>query len=412
MTYAELLDRLVAARRFGVRLGLERMRELLDQLGAPDRRLGRVVHVGGTNGKGSTVAMVAALVRAAGLRVATYTSPHLSTLRERVSIDGAIADEAAIVAAAERASAAGADELTFFEQITANAMLVIADANVDVTVLEVGLGGRLDATNVVDAPVAVVTGVALDHEAILGGTLAAIAGEKAGIWKPGQRAIVGASGEPEAVPILVERARAAGVAELTVIDGEMIARVPPVALPGAHQRRNAAAALAAVRALGIDLPDGGAAALASVVHPGRFERAGDLILDGAHNPHGARALAAALRELGLRPVLVVAVSADKDAPAILGALAGDVRAIVATRYRQERALAPDALADVARQVAPGVPVETAADLLDAVARARQLGDVVLVAGSLFLVGEARAAYLGAPADPVRVSDPPATPPRS
>src|SRR5215468_1143108 len=140
MTYAELLARLLPARRFGVVLGLERMRTILDRLGAPDRRLGAIVHVGGTNGKGSTVAMVAALARAAGQRVAAYTSPHLSCVRERIAIDGEMIAEPALVAAAERVRGAGGDELTFFEQLTAMAMLAIADAEVDVSVLEVGLG--------------------------------------------------------------------------------------------------------------------------------------------------------------------------------------------------------------------------------------------------------------------------------
>ncbi|HEU4610640.1 MAG TPA: hypothetical protein VFS15_01130, partial [Kofleriaceae bacterium] len=126
MTYVELLQRLVGARRFGMKLGLERMRELLDHMGAPDRALGTVVHIGGTNGKGSTVAMLAALARSAGARVATYTSPHLSTLRERVTVDGALVGEDEVVEAAQRVSAAGGDELTFFEQITAIAMSIIA----------------------------------------------------------------------------------------------------------------------------------------------------------------------------------------------------------------------------------------------------------------------------------------------
>ncbi|HET9625627.1 MAG TPA: Mur ligase family protein, partial [Kofleriaceae bacterium] len=176
MTYRALLARLLPARRFGVIFGLERMRGLLDRLGdqlgdrlgAPDRRLGRVVHVGGTNGKGSTATMIAALAAAAGQRVAVYTSPHLSSLRERIVIDGEMISEPAIVAAAAQVQAAGGDDFTFFEQVTAIAMVAIADAAVDVTVLEVGLGGRLDATNVVDPAVCVVTGVAMDHEAILG----------------------------------------------------------------------------------------------------------------------------------------------------------------------------------------------------------------------------------------------------
>jgi dihydrofolate synthase/folylpolyglutamate synthase len=387
VTYVELLTRLVSARRFGMKLGLERMRAQLDQLGAPDRRLGTVVHVAGTNGKGSTVAMIAAIARNAGKRVATYTSPHLATLRERIVIDGELASEEAIVAAAD-----GVDpELTFFEQITAIGLRVIADAAPDITVLEVGLGGRLDATNVVAAPIGVVTGVAMDHEAILGDTLEAIAREKAGIFKPGQHAVIGGAGEPAAVPWLAAHARAAGVADVTLVEGEVA-----VELVGAHQRRNAATAAAVARILGLP------ADLHGVRHPGRFEIAGDLILDGAHNPHGARALAQTLAEQGIRPVLVIACSADKDVAAIAAALRPQVSHVVATRYQQDRALDPAALA----QYFGG---EHAPDLASAVERARQLGSPVLIAGSLFLVGEARVRYLGAPADPVMLTDPSARP---
>jgi dihydrofolate synthase/folylpolyglutamate synthase len=402
-----VLQRLVGARRFGMKLGLERMRELLDKLGTPDRRLGTVVHIGGTNGKGSTVAMVAALARSAGKRVATYTSPHLSTLRERITIDDTMVSEADIVGAAARVSAAGGDELTFFEQVTAIAMLIIADANVDITVLEVGLGGRLDATNVVAAPIAAVTGVAFDHEAILGNTLSSIAFEKAGIFKPGQRAFIGAAGEPAAVPMLAKHARDAGVAKLVVVDDERVMTETAdleVGLAGEHQLRNAALALAIVDALDQMIgcaPDRDV--LATLQHPGRFEIAGDVILDGAHNPHGARALAATLRERGIKPVLVIAVSADKDVRSIAAALAPEVSAVVATRYQQERAMAP---ADLA-QLFPAAA--TAPNLASALARARSLAAAtrnwILVAGSLFLVGEARTLLLGAPTDPVFVTDP-------
>ncbi|HMG20834.1 MAG TPA: Mur ligase family protein [Kofleriaceae bacterium] len=427
MTYAGLLARLLPARRFGVVFGLERMRAILDRLAgdaaAPDRRLGAIVHVGGTNGKGSTVAMIAALAAAAGQRVATYTSPHLSCLRERITIGGEMIGEPAIVAAAERVRAAGGDELTFFEQITAIAMLAIAEAAVDVTVLEVGLGGRLDATNVVDPAVAVVTGVALDHEAILGDTIAKIAAEKAGIWKPGRPAIIGASGVAEAVPVLADAARAAGAIP-RVIDAAAIAAVPPVGLPGAHQRRNAAAAIAAVDALGLPVV---ASALAAVRHPGRFEvieppatPAGvpRIILDGAHNPHGAAALAEALRERGERPVLVVAASADKDVAAIARALAPAVRAVVATRYQQDRAMDPAALAAAfaaalgALGASTASAVASAPDLAAALAIAAAHRAPIVIAGSLFLVGEARALLLGAPSDPILVTDPPASPPAS
>lgn len=431
--YTDVLARLVLARRFGMKLGLDRMRELLDRVGAPDRRLGTVVHVAGTNGKGSAVAMISALVRACGKRVATYTSPHLSTLRERITINGEMVTEAAIVDAAARV---GETDLTFFEQMTAIAMLIIADAKVDVTVLEVGLGGRLDATNVVNAPIAVITGVAMDHEAILGNTLDAIAYEKAGILKRGQRVVIGASGEPEAVPWLVQHAYDAGASRVTVVDDSAIARVPPVALPGAHQRANAAAALAVLDDLemGCDEAD----VLAHVTHPGRFEIVGDVILDGAHNPHGARALAKVLHERGIRPILVTSISSDKDVRAIAEALVPEIDGVIATRYQQERAMEPTALlkvfADVPRPQAPppgqqqmfaDVPrpqapppeqmfgtqtrvpfaLETAPDLESALTRARVLGSPILVAGSLFLVGEARVLLLGAPADPIALSDP-------
>jgi len=214
--------------------------------------------------------------------------------------------------------------------------------------------------------------------------------------------VIGASGEPAAVPVLVAAARVA--AQVTVIDDAAIARVPPVALPGEHQRRNAAAAIAAVEHLGIPIDP---TALARVRHPGRFERAGDVILDGAHNPHGAAALAAALEG----PVtLVIGTSADKDAAGIAAALAPRCRHVIATRYQQDRAMAP-------AQLAACFPAaETAPDLATALARARALGGsmaragsrrpTIVVAGSLFLVGEARVLLLGAPADPVWVSDPP------
>jgi dihydrofolate synthase/folylpolyglutamate synthase len=418
--YAALLARLFAARRAGVVLGLDRIDELLARLGRPERRIGAVVHVGGTNGKGSTAAFVASALAAAGLRVGVYSSPHLATLRERVMLAGAMVSEAALVAAAEQVAAAGGDQLTFFEQITAMALVAMAGAGLDASVLEVGLGGRLDATNAVAAPVAVVTGVALDHQDMLGSTLEAIAGEKAGIFKAGQHVVIGASGEPAAVPLLRAAAVAAGAASITVVDDAAIAAVPAaLGLAGAHQRANAAAALAAFDALAaaglVRIPDEARrAGLAAARHPGRLETVATtprVVLDGAHNPHGARALAAAIATMPERPrVLVLAVSADKDVAGVVDALAGAVDAVVATRYGQPRALEPAALAAVV--AARGVAVEAAADVPAALARARDragAGGVVVVAGSLFAVGEARVHLLGVPADPYLVTDP--APPR-
>jgi dihydrofolate synthase/folylpolyglutamate synthase len=508
--YADVLARLVSARRFGVVLGLDRMRALLDALGSPDAGLGRVIHVGGTNGKGSTVAMLAHLARTAGLRVAAYTSPHLCTLRERIAIDGAMISEEAFVDAASGVASAGGDELTFFEQVTAIACVAIADARVDVTILEVGLGGRLDATNAIAADVAVVTGVAMDHEAILGDTLAKIAAEKAGIFKRGQRIVIGASGLADAVPILAAAARAVGV-EPVVVDEAMIARVPPVSLAGEHQRANAACALAAIDALVDDavandarandaVANGAVAndavandavandahvptwaqlrdsktrvlALSTVLHPGRFEILRDpklrprtdlnvglglVILDGAHNPHGASALARTLLEREIRPTLVLAVSADKDARAIVRELLPAVGDVVVTRYQQDRAMDPRELqthvAHVAHEVLPRStnaplvlvhdskmfyrgelvePWDAAAallvtserepprepgdaaivsiyiedDIAHALYRASRIAAPIVVAGSLFIVGEARSLLLGVPTDPILATDP-------
>lgn len=414
-TYPRVLARLFAARRAGIVLGLERMRAILAALDHPERRLGAIVHVGGTNGKGSTAALVAAVARAAGARVGVYTSPHLASLRERFTVDGRLADEAAVVEAHARVAAAGGDDLTFFEQVTAIGLEVLAAAAPAVTILEVGLGGRLDATTAVDAPIAAVTGVALDHQEYLGDTVAAIAAEKAGIWKPGQRAIVGAAGDPVAQPILIAAARAAGVATLDVVDAAALARAPTSALAGAHQRENAACADAIVDAL-VALgaiaapPEVRAAGYAAAVHPGRCEvvaTAPTVLLDGAHNPDGARALANAIAARPERPrALVLAVSADKDVAAIVAPLVGVVDVVIASRYDQPRSMAPPALAAIAR--AAGALVEIADDLEAAVDRARDavgLGGLVVIAGSLFAVGEVRPRFRAMAIDPLVVTDP-------
>jgi dihydrofolate synthase/folylpolyglutamate synthase len=422
--YRDLLEKLFAARRAGIVLGLDRVREVCARLGHPERRLGLVAHIGGTNGKGSTAAMVASLARYAGKKVAVYTSPHLASLRERVVIDGEPASEAAIVAAAAKVAAAGGDALTFFEQVTLIAFVLIADAGVDVSVIEVGLGGRLDATNVVDADVAAVTGVAMDHEAMLGGSLRAIAGEKAGIFKPGRRAIIGMSGEPEAREWLREAALAAGCAGVHVVEPIDVGRVPLPSLPGEHQRANAACACAIAVALGLELePDARELALRRAEHPGRLEivaASPTVMLDGAHNPHGAAALARFVARRSERPrVLVVAVSADKDVRAMMEPLAaaGVFDVVVAAEYAQARALPREQLAEVLRRTGAadgGVRVEVATgDLRDAVDAARATAGadgLVVVAGSLVAVGEVRPVFHPEmPVDPIVVSDP--APPR-
>jgi dihydrofolate synthase/folylpolyglutamate synthase len=415
---------LFLARRAGIVLGLERVRDVLSRLGNPERRLGVVAHIGGTNGKGSTAAMVASMAGYAGKKVAVYTSPHLASLRERFVIDGAPASEADVVAAAEKVAAAGGDALTFFEQVTLIAFVLFAEARVDVSVIEVGLGGRLDATNVVDADVAAVTGVAMDHEAMLGHSLRAITAEKAGIWKAGRRAVIGMSGVPEARTWLADAAVAAGCASVHLVEPIDVARAPLPGLVGDHQRANAACACAIIDALGLTLePDAKELALRRAEHPGRLEVvavAPTVLLDGAHNPHGAAALARYLVRRSERPrVLVLAVSADKDVRAMVAPLVGAVDVVVAAEYTQARAMPRAALAEVARQTGGGtdggVRVMLAAGGLreavdEACATAGRDG-LVVVAGSLYAVGEVRPAFHPEmPVDPIVVSDP--APPRA
>lgn len=409
--YLELVTRLHAARRAGIVLGLDRVQAVLDGCGWRQADLGRVLHVGGTNGKGSTVAIAAAIAGAAGARVGRYTSPHLASIRERVVVDDTPVSERQLVELAARADRAGLAELTFFEQITVLGLLHLASARPDLTILEVGLGGRLDATNVVNADVAVVTGVAYDHQAMLGDTLAAIAQEKAGIWKRDRHAVIGASGLPDAVPTLRAAARAVGVASLDEVDDAATLAVPEVALRGAHQRRNAAAAVAGLARLGLADPQHVARGLREARHPGRLEQVSDgpvVLLDGAHNPHGAEALAAAVASLPRPRVLVLGVSEDKDVSAMLDALLPAFDRVIATAYDQPRALAPAALASsVAAHPAGGdvVVCHGAFDALGQGQAAAGAAGAVVVAGSLMLVGEVRHALLGGPCDPIVLSDP-------
>lgn len=430
--YEILLARLYSARRFGVRLELDRVASCLDRLGRPQACFAAVAQVAGTNGKGSTAAFTEAVLRAAGLRSALFTSPHLSRLSERFVVGGQELEPPALLdadrAVAGAAAAAGFD-LTFFERLTAMAVWAFAQAGAEVVVLEVGLGGRLDATTAVGADVAAVTGVALDHQEHLGATLVEIAREKAGIFRPGQRAVVGASGEPEAVPLLSFEAHRAGVAALTVLPASAIAAVPePLGLAGAHQRANAACALAIIdhleARLGRAIDDAARRrGLAACRLHGRMEVVASsptVMIDGAHNPQAARALAAALREVppsrrnmgrldvAARRVLVLAVSRDKDAAAMAAALVGIASEVVVTATVHERAMGLDELAGAVRAAAPDMPLHRAPDTASALALARDLAGadgMVVAAGSLFLAGEARVALCGDRADPRPVSDP-------
>jgi dihydrofolate synthase / folylpolyglutamate synthase len=412
--------------RFGVHPGLGRTRALLAAIGDPQAVL-EVALVAGTNGKGSTTALLDAMLRAVPqprAPVARFVSPHLLRFEERFHVDGRPPDPAALAAAlAELRPPAERLGATFFEVLVALALLLFARAGVHRAVLEVGMGGRLDATNAVEPTLSVVTQVDLDHQAVLGHDVATIAGEKAGILRPGVPAVTSAEGV--ALAVLRARAEALG-APLTVVD-EAVGRLldhgwdgvaveglaPAGAAPaqvrapllGAHQARNLAAATCAARAWGVPW-DAVVRGAASVRWPGRLEavtaRGRRWLLDGAHNPAGARALATALERLEAAPaVAVVGVTDDRLEGELLPLLGRLAPHVVATRAAMSpRSAPPERVAERLR--ASGVPAprvrvaSSPAEALDlAVAAAGTAGGgTLVVAGSLYLVGEARSLLLG------------------
>jgi dihydrofolate synthase/folylpolyglutamate synthase len=410
-------------------MGLQRVERLMAELGHPDRDL-RGALVGGTNGKGSVVAMTRSVLAAAGHRVGTMPKPHLVSYRERVAVDGTpigadeFADAVARVLPAIDRVAAAVGPPTEFEALTAAAITELAERRVDLAIVEVGMGGRLDATNVLDLGVAAITNVQRDHEAYLGHTLTAIAGEKAAIIKPGNVAVTGASGRglrpildrtgSLGAPLLRAGPRQPYRATLRHLDWDGIvvdARTPSgelsdlrVGLIGGHQADNAAVTLALIDALverhGVAFDEPSLRrGLADARWPGRLELLdgasvglGRVLLDGAHNPAGAEALAQALRALGLRrPTIVFGAMRAKRVHAVLRALAPLEPRFIFTRVEDPGAHEPANLARIWRQVA-GTGAETAATPAEAMRRAA--GDPVVVAGSLYLVGAVRGMITG------------------
>ena len=416
------LERLLGLARWaraGLRLGLDRIEALLAALDHPEAAL-RIVHIGGTNGKGSVAALTAAILRAAGLRTGLYTSPHLLEVTERVRIDGlAVPREVLARHAARIEPALETGVATFFEAMTAVALAVFQEAGVGAAVLEVGLGGRWDATNVGHPLVSVVTRIDYDHQEFLGRRLEDIAGEKAGIIRGGTA--VSAAQAPEAMTVIEARCRAVGVPllvegrELAVetlasdLEGHRLRLRGPgfsyddvrLALPGLFQPGNAVLAVGAVRAFAaasdLAVPEAAVrAGCADVRWPGRFQviagaaRRPTLVLDGAHNPAGAAALAVSLgyHFAGRRLALVLGVSADKDRVGILKALAPLASRIYLAPADHPRATPPKELLDQLPPVEADVVLTSGSE--EALERA--LGergiDVVCVAGSLFLVADA------------------------
>jgi dihydrofolate synthase/folylpolyglutamate synthase len=409
-----------------IKLGLENVRRLLARLGHPERAF-PAVQLAGTNGKGSAAAMLAAVCRAAGLRAGLYTSPHLVSVTERVVIDGreisrdGFARAATLVrAAAEEVHAESGALPTFFEQVTAAALVAFREAKVQLAILETGLGGRLDATTAAGAAVVAVTPVALDHQEYLGATLPEIAAEKAAVIRHGVRAVV-APQEPEAEAVIRARAGECGV-ELRRADeswltvegadegGRLRARVRTeradygvarLALRGRHQLTNAAVAVALAEALmdeGFHVtPAAVVAGLGRAEHAGRLEldesREPHVLLDGAHNPAGARALRAYLDEFVRAPVTMVFGAMRDKALAEIGALLFPAaRNLILTEPRSPRAANVGELLRAVPPPASSSTITLAPSSADALALARTQardGGLVCVTGSLYLVGEVK-----------------------
>lgn len=400
MSYEAVLSELYALSARGIEPGLDRIRTALERAGRPDRAL-RVVHVAGTNGKGSVSAMVATGLAAAGRSVGLYTSPHLSTLTERMRIFGAPPIERAdVVDGWERLREAligpVAPRITFFEALTVLALDLFALRDLDVVVLEVGLGGRLDATNVIEQPLAcAITRIGIDHTHFLGSDLMSIAREKAGILKPGVPAVIGPQRDEVRAVIEGEALRVG--APLRFADRGLLAGLRPRLL-GSYQHDNAAVALGVLAALEEQgLASDARAAVERVEWPGRLERidVGDpFLLDAAHNPDGCETLASYLASEPRRRVLVFGAMADKDWRGMLAILRPHVDAIVCAAPPISRAERPEVIATECGGL-------VAEDARHAITLARELaGDgEVVVAGSIYLMGQIRGLLLHIDADP-------------
>lgn len=402
MTYADAIRFLYELRLFGLKLGLDTTRELADRLGHPDRAL-RFIHVAGTNGKGSTCAILESLYRTAGYRVGLFTSPHLVRFSERIQVNREPIPDADLVRLVMRLrqllDGFPADRHpTFFEVVTVIALQYFAEQQCDLVVWETGMGGRLDATNIVTPLASVITNVQFDHEKWLGTTRTQIAAEKAGIIKPNVPVLT-ATDEPDALDVITRTAHSLN-APITVVTHAQAQAVhhtlDQLTLLGEHQKRNAALALATVQTLNSVLPGAESqidAALRQVRWPGRLQlvqlsNQRRLLLDGAHNLAGAESLQTAVRQLfsGVQLTLILGILQDKDWPHMAQRLAPLACRILCVPVRSERAAPPIDLARACREANPKAVVEVHVSLESAF-RASRADLFVLVAGSLYLVGE-------------------------
>jgi dihydrofolate synthase/folylpolyglutamate synthase len=409
-----ILTRMMALHPKVMDLVLDRVWRLLERLGHPERRLPPVIHVAGTNGKGSTQAMIRAGLEARGDRVHAYTSPHLARFHERIRLAGQLISEPDLTAILEECETAnGGEQITYFEITTCAALLAFARTPADWTLLEVGLGGRLDATNVVDKPaLTVITPVSLDHQQYLGDTVAAIAGEKAGILKRGVPCVVGPQ-EDDGLAVIEAKAARLGApllvhnqhwrarnehGRLVYEDDHGLLDLPLPNLPGPHQIDNAGAALAALRHLGAD-EAACEAAVTRAFWPARMQRlrhgplvdaagAAELWLDGGHNPAGGQAVAATLAAMPARPThLIVGMLNTKDIAGYLRPLAAEAASLTAVSIPGEaNTLSAEATQEAARKA--GIAATTADNVLAAIRSitTRDPAARILICGSLYLAG--------------------------
>lgn len=419
MNYRDALAWLYATQRFGIKLGLENIERLLRSLGLANlqtpgsARASRaisgaslqsfssyhIIHVAGTNGKGSVCAMIDAISRAASHRTGLFTSPHLISFRERIRVNGEMISEYGIACGlTEIRELVGGWEPhpTFFEIVTALALQHFQKASCEVVVLETGMGGRLDATNAVASNASVITPIDFDHEKWLGHSIAQIAREKAGIIKPGVP-VVSAPQREEAEMIIRQRARECD-APLQFINEAWTKT--KISLPGQHQKMNAAVAIASLRATAISIPEGAVArGLESIEWPARFQtRDKQTVIDGAHNPAAAKILAQTWHEQfgDDRATILLAILRDKNAAEIVRALAPLATKFVLPQIRSERALPPAEVVQIISSINPPIPCSISASVAHALAIAREEKNRILITGSLHFAGEALAILRGEP----------------
>jgi dihydrofolate synthase / folylpolyglutamate synthase len=413
MLYSEAIQFLYDLHLFGAKLGLENTSRLAALAGNPQNKL-RFIHVAGTNGKGSTCAMLESIYRAAGLRVGLFTSPHLVAFGERIQVNRQQIAEAETVGLVKEMQALSPEfpsgaHPTFFEVVTVMALRYFADQKCDLVIWETGLGGRLDATNIVTPLASVITNIQFDHEKWLGESLPQIAAEKAGIIKPGIPVIT-AEEKPEALQVIADTARSRGCPIVTVsVHDTTRPPLDKLELPllGEHQRLNAALAVATVRTLAKDLPVGDESIRTGLVNthwPGRLQivrrGAGRIVLDGAHNPAGATSLATALSRYfpGAATTIILGVLRDKDFAAMCRILAPLATRIILTVVNSERTADPETLRDLCRQFNSHAEVLTRSSL-EAALESASADSLTVLTGSLHFVGEAMELLKISPAAP-------------